>query len=103
MRKVIFILCSIALGLAATAADPTATHYSYTECQGSAMPYPVPDQAPRAIPDSLTPVFVNHMSRHGARFLSSSKYTSTLSRYLGRADSLHTITPAANCKSSVTP
>ncbi len=94
MHKVIFILCTVAFGLAATAADPTATHYSYTECQGSAMPYPVPDQAPRAIPDSLTPVFVNHMSRHGARFLSSSKYTSTLSRYLGRADSLHTITPA---------
>lgn len=94
MRKVIFILCSLALGLVATAADPTATHYSYAECQGSAMPYPVPDQTQRAIPDSLTPVFVNHMSRHGARFLSSSKYTSTLSRYLGRADSLHTITPA---------
>lgn len=93
MRKVIFILCSLALSLSAGAADPTATHYSYTECQGSAMPYPTPDRALRAIPDSLTPVFVNHIGRHGARFLSSSKYTTSLSRYLNRADSLHTITP----------
>lgn len=94
MRKVIFIICSIALGLAASAADPTATHYTASECQGSAMPYPVPDQTPRAVPDSLTPIFVNHIGRHGARFLSSSKYTTTLNRYLNRADSLHTITAA---------
>lgn len=93
MRKVIFILCSIAIGLSVSAADPTATHYSYTQCQGSAMPYPTPDQALRAIPDSLTPVFVNHVGRHGARFLSSSKYTTSLLRYLDRADSLNTITP----------
>lgn len=94
MHKAIFIICSFALSLTATAVNPTATHYSYTECQGSSMPYPVPDQAQRAIPDSLTPVFINHISRHGARFLSSDKYTTTLTYYLNRADSLHTITAA---------
>jgi len=94
MHKAIFIICSFALSLTATAVNPTATHYSYTECQGSSMPYPVPDQTQRAIPDSLTPVFINHISRHGARFLSSDKYTTTLTYYLNRADSLHTITAA---------
>ena len=48
----------------------------------------------RAIPDSLTPVYVNHVGRHGARFLSSSKYTTALLRYLENAESLKTITPA---------
>ena len=104
MHKVIFILCSVAFGLAATAADPTATHYSYTECQGSAMPYPVPDQAPRAIPDSLTPVFVNHMSRHGARFCRQANTRQlSLAILAGPTASTPSLRPAANCKSSVTP
>lgn len=94
MRKGIFILFSLLFGLTAAAADPTATNYTYDECQGSAMPYPIPDMALRAIPDSLTPVYVNHAGRHGARFLSSGKYTNALLKYLGKADSLHTITPA---------
>ena len=94
MRKGLFLLLSLIFSLSATAADPTATHYSYQECQGSALPYPTPDMALRAIPDSLTPVYVNHVGRHGARFLSSSKYTTALLRHLHKADSLRTITPA---------
>ncbi len=94
MRKGLFLLLSLIFSLSATAADPTATHYSYQECQGSALPYPTPDMAMRAIPDSLTPVYVNHVGRHGARFLSSSKYTTALLRHLHKADSLRTITPA---------
>lgn len=85
------------LGSIATsrAVDPTATTYSLTECQGSAMPYPVSGVAPlHAFPDSLTPVFINHVGRHGARFLSSGKFTATLLRYLSSADSARTITPA---------
>ena len=57
------------------------------------MPYPTPDVMLRAVPDSLTPVHLSHVGRHGARFLSSSKYTTLLLRHLGRADSLRTITP----------
>ena len=94
MRKGLFLLFSLIIGMSASAADPTDTRYSYTECQGSALPYPTPDMALRAIPDSLTPVYVNHVGRHGARFLSSSKYTTALLRYLEKADSLKTITPA---------
>ncbi|MDE6067244.1 MAG: histidine phosphatase family protein [Duncaniella sp.] len=94
MRKGLFILFSMIFGLTAAGADPTATDYSYEQCQGSAMPYPTPDMALRAIPDSLTPIYINHVGRHGARFLSSSKYTTALLRYLNKADSLNTITPA---------
>ena len=94
MRKGLFILFSLIFGLTAAAADPTATDYSYDECQGSAMPYPIPDMALRAIPDSLTPVYVNHVGRHGARFLSSGKYTNELLKYLGRDETLPTMTQA---------
>lgn len=87
---VLLLIC----GLAASATDPTATHYTMRECDGTSMPYPTPPADSRAYPDSLTPVFISHAGRHGARFLSSSKYTSSLERMLGRADSLGTITPA---------
>ncbi|MDE5749753.1 MAG: hypothetical protein K2H87_03165, partial [Duncaniella sp.] len=76
----------------AGAADPTATNYNFAKCAGSAMPYPTPTANLRSYPDSLTPVFINHIGRHGARFLSSSKYTKALLRELDRADSLRTIT-----------
>ncbi|MDE6178443.1 MAG: hypothetical protein K2F86_04665, partial [Duncaniella sp.] len=77
---------------AATGADPTATGYSFAKCAGTAMPYPVPAENLRAYPDTLTPVFINHIGRHGARYLSSPKYTKALLRELDRADSLRTIT-----------
>lgn len=89
----IFTAFLILFGIAAAAgADPTATGYSFAKCAGSAMPYPVPTENLRAYPDSLTPVFINHIGRHGARYLSSSKYTKALLRELDRADSLRTIT-----------
>ena len=100
MPKVIFILCSVAFGLAATAADPTATHYSFTPSVrlGHAL-YPVPRPGSRAIPDSLTPVFVNHMSRHGARFLSSANTRQlSLAILAGPTASTPSLRPAANCK-----
>ncbi len=78
--------------LAASAADPTATSYTAAECQGSAMPYP-DDRTAAEYPDSLTPVMINHVGRHGARFPSSARYTVALMRALQRADSLGTITP----------
>lgn len=74
------------------AADPTATHYPAVDCLGSAKPYPAPDG--RAMtPDSLTPVFVNHVGRHGARFLSSPKTAMRLSGKLHAADSASALTP----------
>lgn len=97
MNKLLFIATTIVLGLislSVSAADPTETHYSLEQCQGSAIPYPIRSIKDLAYPDSLSPVYLNHVGRHGARFLSSSKYTTTLTRSLHRADSLRTITPA---------
>lgn len=98
MNKILFIATAI-FGLFASAtlthaADPTDTHYTMEQCQGSAIPYPVRSVKDLVYPDSLTPVYINHVGRHGARFLSSSKYTTSLSRILHRADSMRTISPA---------
>ena len=57
------------------------------------FPYPERTVDGLAYPDSLKPVYLNHVGRHGARFLSSSKYTTSLLRSLHKADSLRTITP----------
>lgn len=83
-------LAGISLSIAA---DPTATTYDAWQCQGSSMPYPVVTRV--AVPDSLglQAVMINHVGRHGARFLSSSRYTRAMSRALAKADSLGTITP----------
>lgn len=94
MKRLYFILALFLLGQSAISAlDPTDTNYSFIECQGSAIPYPQRTVEALAYPDSLKPVFINHIGRHGARFLSSSKYTTSLMRALHKADSLRTITP----------
>ena len=53
---------------------------------GSALPYEGPATGAKtfenALGDSLEVIFVNHVGRHGARFLSSSKPTDKLSKYL---------------------
>lgn len=66
--------------------------FSAEECRGSASLYPVPENVAVA-PDSLTPIMINHVGRHGARFQSSSKRSITLLRALIKADSIGTITP----------
>lgn len=74
------------------ASDPTATDYTFIQCEGSLIPYPT-DIRNVAYPDSLKPVFINHVGRHGARYPASAANTLAMERALKRADSLHTITP----------
>lgn len=83
-------LCGMVV-MSMSAADPMATHYTAQECQGSLMPYPTPKHI--SYPDSLTPVFINHVGRHGARYPASPKNTLALLSLLRQADSLGTITP----------
>ena len=78
--------------VAGHAADPTATNYTMKECEGSLMPYPAPASQAQ-YPDSLVPVFINHVGRHGARYPASSANCAKLAAALSRADSLGTITP----------
>ena len=85
MRRLIFGLIA-ACGLTATATD-----YNYTQCEGSLTPYPeITRQA--QYPDSLVPVFINHVGRHGARYPASAAHCLTMKRVLDRADSLGTVT-----------
>ncbi len=91
-RMISVLLAAIFSAVAVSAADPTDTGYPAAECQGSSMPYPV-DVTRVAAPDSLEAVMINHVGRHGARFLSSARYTRTMSAALHRADSLGTLTP----------
>lgn len=90
--KILLIAVAAVIGLRTVAADPTATSYPTVDCLGSAKPYPAPDD-PATYPDSLTPVLVNHVGRHGARFLSSAKTTVELTKALMRADSAGVLTP----------
>lgn len=73
------------------ASSPTDTDYSFTQCEGSLTPYPAPAEQ-FEFPDSLTPVFINHVGRHGARYPASAANCLTLRRALEHADSLGTIT-----------
>jgi len=75
----------------AAAADPTATDYSFEQCSGSLMPYPT-NIRPVEYPDSLEPVLINHVGRHGSRFPASAANTKLITRTLEKADSLGTIT-----------
>lgn len=68
------------------------THFSATQCQGSAMPYPAPARTVAA-PDSLTAVMVNHVGRHGARYLTSSKQADKVLDFLAEAEKLGSLTP----------
>ena len=68
-RLAIFFISSLAV-LNASAVNPTATDYSFAEFDGSLMPYPEITSRV-AYPDSLVPVMINHVGRHGARYPAS--------------------------------
>lgn len=65
--------------------------YSRNECQGSAMPYDSP-ACIEAYPDSLTPVMINHVGRHGARYAASDAHAMKIAKALDEAARCHTIT-----------
>lgn len=84
-------LFAVLLGaLGCFGADTDATNYDMTQCEGSLTPYP--DRSSVEYPDSLEPVFINHVGRHGARYPASSANCLSLQRVLSKADSLGTIT-----------
>ena len=44
MRRIILLALVLTGMMVSYAADPTATNYSWDECQGSARPYPAPKE-----------------------------------------------------------
>lgn len=85
MKKLLSLMLLLALAIQASA-------FTYKEGRSTLGPYPT-DRVVRTFPDSLTPVFVNHVSRHGSRYPAGSYFTLLMKRALDRADSLNTITP----------
>lgn len=93
MKKLrLAVLMAAATFISAAGASPEVPQYSYIECEGSLMPYSQPDH-PVEYPDSLEPVFINHVGRHGARYPASSANCLALRKALATADSLGTISP----------
>lgn len=90
LRGIFLMLCAVA-GLTAIAVDPMATKYTFGQCNGSLMPYPT-EIGTLQYPDSLVPVFINHVGRHGSRFPASATNCLALKRALAYADSIGTIT-----------
>ncbi|MDE7336286.1 MAG: histidine phosphatase family protein [Muribaculaceae bacterium] len=56
--------------LTAAALSAAAQSFSLEQCRGSRMPYPAPDSVV-AVPDSLAPVMIYHVGRHGDRYPTS--------------------------------
>lgn len=93
MQRILVSLLILVTGwVAIFAADPMSTDYSIEDCLGSAKPYPDPG-GHVMYPDTLTPVFVSHVGRHGSRFLSSPKTAVELSATLHRMDSAGGLAP----------
>ncbi len=90
-RIFLAFLIIAATAFCVSAADPTATSFSFEKCRGTASLYP-DIQQPASYPDSLTPVFINHLGRHGARFPASAKGIDRLAEALARAESESSIT-----------
>ncbi len=93
MYKIISLIIALGAVLGLRAADPWSTDYTYSQCRGSLMPYPT-EINPAVFPDTLVPVFINHVGRHGARYPASAANCLKLAKWLAKADSLNTLTPA---------
>ncbi|MBQ0114899.1 MAG: hypothetical protein KBT10_03400 [Bacteroidales bacterium] len=86
------ITATIIFAFAAIAVTCHARTVGATEYQGSLRPYEAPSCV-AAYPDSLTPIMINHLGRHGSRYPAGSYSAVTMRKALHRADSLGTITP----------
>ncbi len=88
--RTIIAIIGLTIGLVSVADN--IPQYSYSQCAGSLTPYKAPEH-PIAYPDTLVPVFINHVGRHGSRYAASASNCVKLRTLLSRADSLGTITP----------
>ncbi|MDE6287891.1 MAG: hypothetical protein K2M00_03790, partial [Muribaculaceae bacterium] len=92
VKHIFLFLIFAAINTALRGADPMATDYTMRQCDGSLTPYPT-EINPAVFPDSLTPVYINHVGRHGSRYPASAANCLKLRTALLRADSAGTITP----------
>lgn len=91
MRSLFCFSLSLLIAITAFAADPMATKFSADDCQGSLKPYTAPEKE-YAYPDSLAPVFINHVGRHGSRFPASATHCKQFLEALQNAEEQGTLT-----------
>lgn len=91
-RRFFFISGILLLAITAKAQNASERDYTFMQCEGSHIPYPYGLQTIET-PDSLTPVMINHVGRHGARYPTSPSDCKLLISAINRADSLGTLTP----------
>lgn len=87
-RHATLLAATILTSIAAHAISPL----SPDQCRGSAMPYVAPAKVVEH-PDSLTPVMINHVGRHGARYLSSPSQVGKVLTFLDDAAASAQLTP----------
>lgn len=88
MHRLFITLILIAASVANLCAQ---TDYTYNECLGSSRPY-VDPKGKIQVPDTLRPVMINHVGRHGARYPSSGKHADMVRKLLKSAAEKHAIT-----------
>ena len=67
----------------------TASSAQICEYAGTSLPYPcLGDHEAYQVPDSLEVVYIDHVGRHGARFLSKASYTRDMLKFLDDAGPL---------------
>lgn len=94
MKKTLTFVILLLLTLTVRAQLPIGMPVPYPpSLNGTMMPIQFPAMTP-AIPDSLTPVMVNHIGRHGARYLTSENKTARLRRAVVNAREAGRITDA---------
>lgn len=93
MKRILLPFFLLIASLHCLSVTPRSDMPTWEQLDGSMMPLS-PDvfaKAP-ALPDSLRPVMLNHVGRHGARFLTSASRTSRLLKRLARARSVGKLT-----------
>lgn len=95
MQKILTSLLSLLLFHAASYSDTTGVLPA--QYAGSMMPYDLSKVASEPCwSDSLTPIYVAHVARHGARFISSEKKITRLRRILESREMAGSITSAGH-------
>lgn len=87
MKRIKLLVLLITTAVALAAQSP------FERYAGSDRPYPAPDK-PHTTPARLTPVFINHLGRHGSRFPTSGQNLQYLIQTLEAAATQQKLTPA---------
>lgn len=83
MKRIGIIMTALMLAVLA------ASSAQICEYDGTSLPYPYDsDHEAYQVPDSLEVVYIDHVGRHGARFLSKASYTRDMLKFLDDAGPL---------------